>query len=264
MVMTEIDAGCCPLGQGQLPYFYSGVALGIMRTMARTLIDRIDERMNATGLTDRGASVKAGLSPDFVRTLRRRPDAHPRSDTLSALAAALECDVRFLIGEVDAAGAPNPAATAWQDLPILHKVAAGAWRAVDEDDQRGPKTYPAFRLPQYAHCQQWLEEVEGDSADRFIPPGALAHAVSAIDMGYEPRHGDFVIVVRTRAQGSVVERTIKQIELRPKGVVELWPRSHNPRWNAPIVLHEGVAENEDIEVTIAAKVVQAYMSFSPT
>ena len=241
----------------------SGAACGKVRGMARTLIDRIDERLNSLGLTDRGASVKAGLSPDFIRTLRRRPDTRPRSDTLSHLATALGCDMRYLLGELDEVGMPSPPRNSWIDLPIRHKVAAGAWRAVDDDDQTEPKTYPAIRLAQYAECEQWLEEVEGDSADRFIPPGALAHAVSAIDLGYEPRHGDFVIVVRTRGQGSVVERTIKQIALGPKGLIELWPRSHNPRWSAPIVLREGAGEGDDIEVAIAAKVVQAYMRFNP-
>ena len=233
--------------------------------MARDLVDRIEQRLQYLGLSAGGASVKAGLSRDFVRMLKRNRTQQPGAASLAKLARVLECDVRYLIGEADETGQPTPAAIPgadWLNLPILHKVAAGAWRAVDEDDQREPVTYPAIRLPQYAHCQQWLEEVQGDSADRFIPPGALAHAVSAIDMGYEPRHGDFVIVVRSRAQGAVVERTIKQIELKPRGLIELWPRSHNPQWNAPIVLRDGVSENEEIEVSIAAKVVQAYVRFS--
>lgn len=96
--------------------------------------------------------------------------------------------------------------------------------------------------------------------DRMLPHGALIHVVDAIAMGYAPTHDDLVVVVRRRAQGAFVERSVKQVALTPDGV-ELWPRSHNPRWSTPLTMRDGMNDHEDAEVEIAGKVVQAYIDF---
>jgi phage repressor protein C with HTH and peptisase S24 domain len=75
------------------------------------LLERIEERLRATGLSERKACLKAGLKVDAIRTIRR--GNHPRASTLQALAGVLGVSPSYLL---DVAGdTPPPAAAAsWQ------------------------------------------------------------------------------------------------------------------------------------------------------
>jgi transcriptional regulator with XRE-family HTH domain len=145
-------------------------------------------------------------------------------------------------------------------LPICHEVAAGLWLPADEVRDEPIGYYDAHFLKEYAAFQQWLEAVSGDSMDRMLPHGALIHVVDAVGMGYEPRNGDLVVVLRRRAGGAFLERSVKQVQIEAHGI-ELWPRSHNPRWSSPLSLTDGLAGGEDASVEIVGKVVQAYIDF---
>ncbi len=231
----------------------------MMRAMSRTLVDRIEARLKALGKTPEGASREAGLSRDFVRTLQRRPTTSPRAENLAKLAHALECNVDYLLAETEEIGKPDPLAVpAHVTLPVLFEVAAGPWLAVDELPQEPLGYAEAQAAPEYPF-PQWLERVKGDSFNQKIPDGALIHVVDALAMGYAPRHGDVVVVTRTRAQGGFVERTVKEVEISPDGQAELWPRSYNPKWTQPVDLASGATE--DTVVQIVGKVIRAYLSF---
>lgn len=147
-------------------------------------------------------------------------------------------------------------------LPIRYEVAASGFLERDELPQRpyGYRTVPS--VAPYAGAPQWLERVVSDSLDKLIPVGSLAHVVDAVALEYEPRHDDIVIVERSRAQGALVERTIKQVALTPAGP-ELWPRSHNPRHQQAIALHDGDDRSDDVTVQIVGKVIRSYMFFEP-
>ena len=71
------------------------------------------------------------------------------------------------------------------------------------------------------------QRIMGDSVNEKAAEGGYAHVVDAIEMGYAPQDGHFVVVERRIDGGHRRERTVKQIVLN-KGVVELWPRSTNP------------------------------------
>lgn len=230
-----------------------------MRGMSRDLVDRIQERLTALGKTPEGASKEAGLSRDFVRTLIRRPNTSPRGENLARLANALECNVAYLLQQTDEPGSPEtiPVPHSTQ-LPIRYEVAAGPWLATDELPQEPlgwaeAQSFPNLPFP------QWLERVRGDSFNQQIPDGALIHVVDAVAMGYAPRHGDVVVVTRSRAQGGFVERTVKQIEITASGEIQLWPRSFNPKWSEPVRLDADATADTVIEVS--AKVLRAYVSF---
>lgn len=227
--------------------------------MSRALIDRIESRLSALGKTAEGASKDAGLGRDFIRTIQRRPETSPRGDNLAALAGALQCSVDYLLGLTELIGSPPEGGVGEVVLPIRGEVGAGAWLAVDDLPQEPLGWAPAQAIPAYAAWPQWLEAVRGDSYNRFIPDGSTVHVVDAIAMGYTPRHDDVVIVERSRAQGSFLQRTIKQVALTPEGI-ELWPRSYNPKWAAPLILSDGLAEGEDATVEIVGKVLRAYLT----
>jgi hypothetical protein len=126
--------------------------------------------------------------------------------------------------------------------------------------QMGTASITTPKIAPYAEFPQWLERVRGESMNKVLPDGCLAHVVDAIALGYTPRHEDLVVVVRRRAQGSFEERSIKQVALTPEGP-QLWPRSYDPRWTEPLSLTNGVSADQDLEVEIVGKVVRAYMTF---
>lgn len=145
-------------------------------------------------------------------------------------------------------------------LPIRYEVAAGGFLRRDDLPQTPYGYRTVASVPPYEHDPQWLERVVSDSMNRLIPEGAVIHVVDAKAIRYRPAHGDVVVVERSYAQGSLVERTVKQVELTPEGPL-LWPRSHNPRWSAPIPLVEG-HEGEDVTVEIVGRVLRAYTFFT--
>lgn len=72
--------------------------------MLKDILGRIDERLAVTGLTDRKASLEAGLSEDAIRNLRRAAKTkHGRKGfnmtTIQDLAPVLQTTVAWLMGE---------------------------------------------------------------------------------------------------------------------------------------------------------------------
>lgn len=226
--------------------------------------------MDTPGARLRFAREKAGLSVADVAdrigkaasTVRAHENGQNRINASAArdYAGAVRVTASWLLyGEAPAEGEKLPIPET-QRLPIRFKVAAGAWEPVD-DVQDAPIGYwEAYALPAYRGVSQWLERVVGDSYNQRVPEGSLIHVIDALEIGYAPRHGDTVVVTRTRAQGAFVERTIKEVVLTPVGV-ELWPRSYNPRWNQPLSLTDGANGADDVEVRIVGKVVRAYQDF---
>lgn len=141
-------------------------------------------------------------------------------------------------------------------LPVRYRVQAGAWIEMDFAEQDYPSPPRAVTPdPAYGDWPQWLELVVGDSIDREIQPGSFEHVVDAIEMGYSPQDGHFVVVERRRDQGRLRERSIKQVAIGRHREIELWPRSTNPIWDKPLQL----AHNEEgVEVEIMGLVIGAY------
>lgn len=62
-----------------------------------SIISRIEQRLEALGISQREASRRADLGESYIRDLRRNPQQSPRVDDLRALADALETNVQWLI-----------------------------------------------------------------------------------------------------------------------------------------------------------------------
>jgi transcriptional regulator with XRE-family HTH domain len=223
--------------------------------------------MDTPGERLRQARERAGLSVDELAdrigsaasTVRAHENGqnNVRPHKARDYATALKVSPTWLLyggNPTQAEQLPRPAT---QSLPIRFTVAAGAWEPVDDIRDEPLGFMEAHQLPAYEGIPQWIERLAGDSYDRKIPDGSLLHVVDAIALGYAPNHGDTVIVCRRRAQGSFVERSVKEVVLTPFGV-ELWPRSHNPKWDQPLNYTTGTRGGDDIEVEIVGKVVRAY------
>lgn len=213
----------------------------------------IRETAAGMGVSPAAWAKRAGVAPSTVqRAIKDDYEFVTSSRTLAKLA------------EVAGVSPPNVAHPGEVQivpryLPVRYRVQAGLWYENDAEEPPVQVSHAVVPDPRYANWQQWLELVAGDSVDRKILPGHFAHVVDAIDMGYAPRDGDWVVVERRR--GGVRERSIKQVEVKRSGRICLWPRSSNPKWAEPVDLMNGVRDGEEIEVEIVGLVIGSYNPF---
>lgn len=237
-----------------------------MTEAPETLKEKVERRLAELGRNPFEAARKGELERGFINDILQDKKKTVRGDNLNKLAAALDWTPADLVGSspIKQRAVLPLAGSDEIMLPIRHKVAAGPFLEVDDLPQQPYGFAPAPRIKGFEHVEQWYELVEGDSFNKKIPEGALVHVASAIDLHYEPATNDVVVVVRTRAQGALVERTLKQVEITHGGIL-LWPRSHSDRWLKPVAILDGTKPDEDVEVSIVGKVLRAYIGFdSPT
>lgn len=195
---------------------------------------------------------EAGVAPSTVqRALKEDYEFVPSSKTLDKLARAANSPSPIM-GSANHSPIANPSF-----LNVRYRTGAGVWQEVG-DVQAFDGVYPVTEDPAYAGFPQWLERVVGDSMDMEYPDGTFVHVVDAAATGYSPRPGDHVILVRYRHDGQEVERTVKEVTRKGRGL-EFWPRSSNPRWNEPVVLHGDGDQVVDLHrVEIAGLVLGSY------
>lgn len=131
------------------------------------ILERIDQRLSAVGLTASAASIAAGKS-DAIRNMRRALRDGSRQgvtvETLAALAVPLKTSTAWLIDGVGNAEAVRVPLISWvsagaPDTPTAVEEIQNARRIADgELDPKG----------------DWIAlEVIGDSMDRISPPGSI-------------------------------------------------------------------------------------------
>lgn len=81
------------------------------------LIDRIEERLQATGLSERKASMMATGKPDLIRDIKR--GRMPQADRLAALARVLGASADYLMGRTETLGAARSADKPERVVPQL-------------------------------------------------------------------------------------------------------------------------------------------------
>lgn len=223
------------------------------------------------GLTQEGAGARMEMSGQaWAKYEKGRVPGIFHPNTQRRITAALGFEVADLERErniLTGGGQPATvteirswaASTSNTTLPIRDRVQAGAWLMADDTSQVTPRRHSFARDPRFPHADQWLSEVFGDSVDRLgIFDGDLVHCVSFEGSGVGLQTGQIVEVERMRFGGSERELSIKQVELTASGPL-LWPRSSNPRWQAPLSMTEGA--NDEVEVRIRGLIVQSIRRF---
>ena len=219
----------------------------------KAILRRIQERLTLLGKSPRGASLEAGLGPDAIRDLERRPDIIPRIDTIEALAPVLRLSPAVLaFGQ-----GVRPRKGRLPTLHVMGEVAAGLWLDVDGvADQRAFEPVPVPQDPRYTADAQYGLIVRGTSINRIALDGDVLQCVDVGISGLNPESGDLVIVERRRAQAGQKEVTAKRWYLRGK-TVELAPDSDDARWSKPLVLDPQKAPDDE-EIAVIAIVVGIY------
>jgi hypothetical protein len=210
--------------------------------------DRAKARMEAIGLSAVELSKLADVPYDQVLKQLQGHVDNPRGDTMKRLASALqmtEKELRFGAGEgVDVL----PIEDGRVRLPIRFRVAAGNWMEVDDVVDMPFGFQDALPLRGVPISDQWFEEVVGDSFNMRWPEGTLLHVRAAWAIDPYKMHGRRVIVQRKRAQGALIERTVKEIVVTTGGKIELWPRSYNPKWSKPLQFRDGLKDGDEVEI----------------
>lgn len=217
---------------------------GKLPAMANPLYDRILERMTALGLNEHSAALKANVSIDTIRDLRRNKRQSLRVDTLSKLAVALETTVGVLSGEDQPAassvemgetqphlGQPVRAATMVlptrqqmrEDVPVLGTALGSIVHHVEGFHFEGGQIDTVRRPPALAGARDlYAVYVAGDSMFPAHPSGELRFVHP-----HRPcQIGDTVIVTTRDHNDAPAQAYIKV--LKKRAATSLFLEQYNP------------------------------------
>jgi SOS-response transcriptional repressor LexA len=207
------------------------------RAQLGEILKRIDRRLQRLELTDRGASILAGLSASQIRTMRRQYRdglQHGASiRTIAKLARALRTSPQWLLSgtgvEEPAEIGGLPDAYPEAGLRLAGAVGAGLWiEAAPDATERPLVQVPPD--PRYPVNYQFAFEVRGTSINRFARPGDFLVVVDREAAGLAARSGDIVIV--TRSMRGLKEVTARRLRGNPPNC-ELQYESTDPNYNGP-------------------------------
>lgn len=224
-----------------------------------SVLTRIQARLDALKLSERGAAEKAGLSAAAIRNIREGKSVSPRLQTLRSLAPVLETTPEWLAFGVDPAVTRAMAETAERTpayLPVVSEVAAGRWLEADDNVDVPPyDPVPIHPDPRWPSQDQYGLLVRGTSLNRVALDGDILACVDAVAARYRPRENDLVVVEMRRNAGLLRQRTAKRY-MRLKTHIELWPDSDDPKWQKPIIIPqmteglESALEDEEGTITV--------------
>lgn len=207
------------------------------------LLSRINERMDALGLSARKTCAMAGVGENTIRNIRA---GHaPKPANLHKLAKTLGVpDSHFLEAAAQAKreGAPEepekPHFSAVETVYVKGRVQAGLWQDALEWPVSDwlPVYIPAD--PRFPQIERFGLEVCGPSMNKVYPEGSIIIAVNLDDLGRCPRSGERVVIQCRAKNSSDMEATVKRYEVTQDGQHILWPESYDPLYQTPIILED--------------------------
>lgn len=233
---------------------------------AAGVLARIQDRLKATGLSERAASIQAFGHPSAIRNIRNGMTKDPSITTMTKLAGVLDTSPEYLAFGTSGVPANDPGKPFSINpnlyLPVTGEVAAGQWREHDTTiDHPIYDPVPVPVDPRWPKDAQYVLITRGTSINRQARDGDYLACVDARVTRYQPRDEELVIVERRRDGGGLIERTAKKFK-RAGEVFELWPDSDDPRWQEPIVVdpREPV---EGMEIEVIAFVAWVHRCIAP-
>lgn len=223
--------------------------------MKKELRERLERLIQQAGKSKRAVSLKAGMSPDVVRDMFRRPDLSPTVETVEKLASALDTTPEWLAFGVGEKSELKLYESPFVEVPLAGIVAAGVFRPVDEYTDDEPVRIYTLPDPEFPQSKLVAFQVEGDSMNAASPPipdGSKVICLDYIATSISLHTGMKVVVERIRDGGHLREWSIKEV-VQFDDRVELHPRSTNPK-HKPIIVPKDENPNDGQEVRILAVV----------
>jgi SOS-response transcriptional repressor LexA len=217
--------------------------------MQKTLIQKIDKRLDELNMSRTAASVRAGFGPEFIRDIVRKGKS-PSTDNLKKLAGALQVDVDYFFDDEGSSVERRDTI----ELPVIGTIEAGQFRDITLLDQ--DEVYPVISVvadKRFSHAKQYALQVSGDSMNLKYPDGSYVTCVDYIGSGLRLKSGMTLHVERTIAGTHLVEITLKEVQSIDGNLV-LIPRSSNPK-HKPIIVNGG----EDTEIHIRGIVTGSWI-----
>jgi SOS-response transcriptional repressor LexA len=149
------------------------------------------------------------------------------NDTLDRVAKALDLPVSALFHPHTSITPTNVGR-----ISVIGSVEAGVWREADEWAPGDGEILP-IATDGFENC--FALEIGGDSMNQFYADGDYVIVCPLQFYPHKLRSDEHVIVRRIKKDGSV-EATVKELVVKD-GIAELWPRSTNPKYKAPIDIH---------------------------
>ena len=264
-VMGSVIGYEYPTGQGSTYPSGAGSLRVIVPHMERAFVERIKERLGATGKSVRKASLDAGMSETALKDLLANPKQFPKLDTIEKLAESLEAEPAWLafgVGDDVRKAKEETAARAGQLMPVLGEVAAGRWLEVEQNaDASKYDPAPITPDPAYRREAQYGLVVRGTSLNLYASDGDILHCLDIAQSGRMPTTGELVIVEQIRDGGFLRERTAKAYHIGENDMVELRAFSDDPRWDQPIHIPHRVYSHvleKGLQIEVVAVVLGAY------
>jgi transcriptional regulator with XRE-family HTH domain len=177
--------------------------------------------------------------------------ALPESENIIRLANISETDLNYWVDD----DAPGPRLRSSLRVLVVGHVDGGdfqeaiEWSPEDQFDIEIPATKEFESLELKAFV------VRGPSMNLVYPEDSFVIVVPTLKNGIRPKSGARVIV-QSRNKSGLYEATIKEYVVDENGREWLWPRSHDPEYQAPLQLLDPRGEIDSVE--IIAVVVGAY------
>lgn len=152
----------CQRHMSRSPNWPLAVIIPHMTNMLKTqILERVEERLKAVGITERRAGMLAVNKPDLVRGWRVK-DALPRIDSLMQIAPILETTPEYLAFGI----VPEVA----HRVPKISWVSAGSFGMADAVMDTADA--PRIEVAGLGDGEYYALEVTGDSMDRISPEGS--------------------------------------------------------------------------------------------
>ncbi len=218
--------------------------------MVSHLYERIKQRLDELGLSERQASLMAVKNTQLIRNIRTGKSRSPRGENIVELARVLHVSEGWLLGASEPSHAPQDEKP--EGIRYSGIVEASTFRPVDLFDQDSEhRIIPIAPDPRYPPAMQGAYQVEGDSMDRaHIYPGMWLHAIDYDT--WRRRHGDppdrtIVVATHTREHLGERELTVKLLRVF-RDRLELHPQSSNPVHRPIAIPSEPQEGNEKIYI----------------
>lgn len=189
--------------------------------------NRIKELREAQGLSQQELAEAAGTSNQQIGRLEKST-RRLTVDWMERLAPPLQVAPQELMSIT----------TSQHRIRLIGEVRAGDWIPPDEKEAHDGE-YFNVPLPEiYAKLRPYALRVSGPSMNLIYPQGTILICCHLEDLHEDARPGKFYIIEDVDEHGGI-EATVKEFQLDKDGKRWAWPRSNDPRWQAPVALDEG-------------------------